>query len=113
MKRLALGIVLTTAMTLLLWGLWNPRVAVAGGLFGLLATGIHLAATAALKPGLTGSLGTLVRRWSVGMSLRLLGAVIWAVAATTNREAFPPLPTAIAFLGVLVPLLFMEIRLLK
>jgi hypothetical protein len=36
-----------------------------------------------------------------------------ALAVTLDRALFPPLPTAFAFLGVLVPLLFMEVRLVR
>jgi hypothetical protein len=39
--------------------------------------------------------------------------VLVGVAVTLDPERFPPLPTAFAFLGVLVPLLFLEVRLVR
>jgi hypothetical protein len=47
------------------------------------------------------------------MLLRGLGVALVAVAVTLDRSLFPPLPTAFAFLGVLVPLLFLEVRLVR
>jgi hypothetical protein len=39
--------------------------------------------------------------------------VLIVVAVMTHRELFPPLPTAFAYLGVLIPLLFGETYLSK
>ena len=47
------------------------------------------------------------------MGLRLGGAGALALAVIARPAAFPPLPTAVGYLGVLVPLLFTEIRFLK
>jgi hypothetical protein len=55
----------------------------------------------------------LAKAWSVGMGLRLGGAVLWMLAVLLRGDVFPALPTAIGFLGVLIPLLFTEIRFLK
>ncbi len=52
-------------------------------------------------------------RWGMGMGLRLLGVMLFAAAVLANRELFPPLPTAFGYLGVLLPLLFMEARLVR
>jgi hypothetical protein len=35
------------------------------------------------------------------------------VAILLDRERFPPLPSAVGFLGVLIPLLFLEVRLAR
>jgi hypothetical protein len=49
----------------------------------------------------------------MGMGLRFGGLVAFAVLVATDRERFPPLPSALGLVGVLIPLLFMEIRLLR
>jgi hypothetical protein len=47
------------------------------------------------------------------MGLRLLGVVAIAVAAGLDPAHFPPLAAALGFLGVLLPLLFYEVRLIR
>jgi hypothetical protein len=43
----------------------------------------------------------------------LLGVALVAILVTLDPTHFPPLPTALGFLGVLVPLLFLEVRLVR
>jgi hypothetical protein len=43
------------------------------------------------------------------MALRLGGVVLFAAAVFGWRAVFLPLPTAVGFLGVIVPLLFLEL----
>jgi hypothetical protein len=112
-KRLALGLSLTAVAAALLGATSRWQVAVAGTGFGLLATGIHLAAIRLLRPALGGSVKQLAARESLGLALRLAGAGVWLAAALADPETFPALPTAGAYLGVLMPLLFMEIRFLR
>ncbi|MBI2615457.1 MAG: hypothetical protein HYW52_07270, partial [Gemmatimonadetes bacterium] len=81
--------------------------------FGLLATALQLVAAALVRPALGGPFAALVRRWGMGMGLRLAGVVLFAALATLDRELFPPLPSALGYVGVVVPLLFLETRLLK
>jgi hypothetical protein len=85
----------------------------AGGFFGLLATVIHTAAVMALKRVWNAPFRELARGWGIGMGLRMGGAVVWMGAVLVREDLFPPLPTAIGFLGVLIPLLFTEMRFLK
>jgi hypothetical protein len=47
------------------------------------------------------------------MGLRLGGVAVLAAAIVMNRSVFPPLPSALGFVGVLVPLLFLEVRLVR
>jgi hypothetical protein len=108
-----LGVLLTLIVALLLWVGWDGRTALAGGAFGLLATVIHVGAVAALKEVWDAPFRELARGWGIGMVLRLAGAVVWMAAVLLRGESFPPLPTAIGYLGVLIPLLFTEIRFLK
>ncbi len=113
MKLVGLGILLTFLVTLLLWVGWDSHAALAGGAFGMLATVIHVGAVAALRRVWNAPFRQLARGWGIGMGLRLGGAVIWMAVVLLWGEWFPPLPTAIGYLGVLIPLLFTEIRFLK
>lgn len=105
------------ALTVLVAGIvglgWGWGTAGAAAAFGVLATAIHLAAVAVLKPAMGGPFERLAKRWAVGLALRLGGAVIFGAAAVWRPDVFPPLPVAIGYLGVLVPLLFTEMRFLK
>jgi hypothetical protein len=99
--------------TLAAWWWWGPGGVPAVWVFGLLATAIQLAAVAWLKPALGAPFPVLLKRWGAGMGLRFGGLVAFAVLVAADRERFPPLPSALGLVGVLIPLLFMEIRLLR
>lgn len=92
---------------------WGRGAIVAAIVFGLLATAIQLAANALVRPALGAPFGVLVKRWGIGIGLRLGGVAAFAVGVSVNREMFPPLASALGYVGVIVPLLFMEIRSLK
>lgn len=113
MKLAGLGLGLTALMAAVAWLVWGSGAMFAAAWFGLLATALQLVAVALLRPALGGSFGALVRRWGMGMGLRLFGVVLFAALVTVNRELFPPLPSALGYVGVVVPLLFLETRLLK
>ena len=113
MKTVWLGLGLTVVVTATLT-LINGRQALVPGLtYGGLATINQLAAVLMIKPVLDAPLNDLMVRWSFGMGLRLVGVGLFVVAVLLSRDIFPPLLTAIAYLGVLVPLLFTEIRMIK
>jgi hypothetical protein len=107
------GLGLTAGLAGIGWDVWGREAVVPIVAFGLLATAIQLAAVAALRRGMDAPFRVLVTRWSLGVGLRLTGIVIFAVAVVMDREMFPPLPSALGYLGVVVPLLFMETRFLK
>ena len=113
MKTLWLGLILTGVVTAILALTFGRQAVVAGLFFGILATVLQLAAVLVVKPVIEGPTNELMKRWGVGMGLRFLGVVLFLVAVLWSRDIFPPLPTAIAYLGVLVPLLFTELRLIK
>ncbi len=83
------------------------------GIGGAVALAAQLAAVALLRPVMRAPQPVFMARWLAGMGLRALalGAVL-AVAAT-HRAALAPLPASLGFLGVLLPLLFLETRFLK
>lgn len=107
------GAGLTGLVTVTLWLAFGPEAIVPGIGFGALATGIQAAAVAVVRPAVDQPFERFVARWGVGMGFRMGGIVLFVVAALIDREHFPPLPTAFAYLGVLVPLLFTETRFLR
>jgi hypothetical protein len=113
MKELRLGIAFTVIATGLLWLAWDETALLPGVVFGLLATGIQLVSVALVRPVISGETVRLLKRWGVGMLLRLVGVALVAVAVMLDPIRFPALPTALGFLGVLVPLLFLEARLVR
>lgn len=113
MIEVGIGLGLSAGISLLSWWVWDGTAALAAGWFGVLATGLHLTAVALLKPALRGSYRMLMARWSMGMGLRLLGVVVYLVLTAWKRDMVPPLPAAIGYVGVLLPLLFSEMRLLR
>ena len=113
MKLVGFGLLLTVFLAALIGLGWGAQAAIAGGAFGLLATAIHVVSVAALKRACDAPFKELAKGWGVGMALRLGGAAVWMAAVLLRGDLFPPLPTAIGFLGVLIPLLFTEIRFLK
>jgi hypothetical protein len=113
MKALGLGIALTLLVSSLLVLGWGQDALLPGLIFGLIATTIQTVSVALVRPVFNGETVRLLKRWGWGMLLRGLGVALVAVAVTLDRTLFPPLPTAFAFLGVLVPLLFLEVRLVR
>ena len=110
MKLFGLGLVLTAVVTGVLWATWGRTAILPGVCLGLVATAIQLAARAVVMPARSASLDKFVGRWALGMGLRFAGVVLVAIAVVADRALFPPGPTAFGFLGVLVPLLFLELR---
>ncbi len=108
-----IGTALTAGVTGTLWVFWGPQAIVPGLVFGALATLIQFAAIKAVRPAWEAEFSVFVSRWGLGMGLRLVGVLLFLAAVLVNRELFPPVPTAFAYLGVLIPLLFMELRFLK
>ena len=113
MKAFMLGTSLTAVMTLVGWLGWGRAAVLATITFGLVATAIQFTAVRALKPAMSGPFPALVKRWAAGTGLRLLGVVLFATAVVMDPVHFPPLPTALGYLGVVVPSLFLETVLAK
>lgn len=109
----ALGVLLTAVMTGLLWAGFGEVAVLPAVTFGLISTAIQLFAIRSLKAGWVGSNREFLQGVGVGMALRMLGVVLVLVAIVADRGRFPPLPTALGFLGVLIPLLFLEVRFVR
>lgn len=78
--------------------------------FGLLATLVQMAAGEALAARRGGTPADLLKGYGIGMGLRLVSLVILMVVLVARRDTIEALPTALGFLGVLIPLLFLEVR---
>ncbi len=110
MKVIGWGVGLTVGVTGILWLIWGNQALVPGLSFGLFATAAQVAAAIYMAPAWEANFDVFLRRWIVGMVLRLVGVVLVFVAIAVRPELFPPLPTALGYLGVVVPLLFTERR---
>lgn len=87
---------------------WIPGLVMGGA-----ATGIELVAARWLVRGLASSTREAMQGFVAGMLFRLVGIGLYAGLVAWNREIFAPLPTAFGFLGVLIPLLFLETRFIR
>ncbi len=102
MKRLgilaALGVGLVVVATLV-----GGKPAAVGGGVALIA---QLWAVALLRPKMRAPNPEFMARWLGGMGVRLLGVGVVLIVSAT-------LPALLGYLGVLLPLLFLETRFLK
>jgi len=113
MKHLAAGLTLTAVVTaLLVWG-FGEAALIPGLVFGALATAIQMAAGVFLRRAAGKPFEQLLKAWGMGMGLRVLGMFLFLAAVLADRTVFPPVPTALAFVGVLIPLMFSDIRTIR
>ena len=101
----ALGAVLVIVVTV-----FGGAPAAIGGAAALAA---QLAAVALLRPAMQAPQPVFMSRWLGGMGVRVLALGVVLAVAATHRAALPPLPASLGFLGVLLPLLFLETRFLR
>jgi hypothetical protein len=91
----------------------GSQAAIGAGCFAALAILIQVTAIALIQPVKQAAPKLFIKRWGIGMGLRLLGVVAIALAAGLDPAHFPPVASAIGFLGVLLPLLLFEVRLVR
>ncbi len=48
--------------------------------------------------------------YAIGFGLRVVGIVVLGILVTVRRELFPPVPSAVGYLGTVIPLLYLETR---
>jgi hypothetical protein len=94
----ALGVGLVAVATLL-----GGKPAAIGGGIAVIA---QLWAVALLKPKMRAPNPEFMARWLGGMGIRLLGVGVVLIVSTT-------LPALLGYVGVLLPLLFLETRFLR
>jgi hypothetical protein len=85
----------------------------AAGIGGAVALGAQLGAVALLRPAMRAPQPVFMARWLGGMGVRALAVGLVLAIAATHRAELAPLPTSLGFLGVLLPLLFLETRFLR
>lgn len=66
-----------------------------------------------LRPKMRAPNPEFMARWLGGMAIRFLALVAVAVWAVTHRSSIPPVPALLGYIGVLLPLLFLETRFLR
>ena len=94
----ALGVGLTTVATLL----GGKPAAIGGGV----AVAAQLWAVALLRPKMRAPSAEFMARWLGGMGVRLLGVGVVLIVSRT-------VPALLSYVGVLLPLLFLETRFLR
>lgn len=110
-RRLLWGAVGTAGVTALAWFCWGMDGAKSALLFGAIATGIQLLADRlARRLGVAATVDRL-KVYAIGVVLRFGGVALIGVAAFKGGEAFSPPGAALGYLGVLLPLLYLETRL--
>jgi len=102
---LGLGLLLVVLV-----GWLGGRGAVIGGAAALVT---QLGAVALLRPAMQAPQREFMARWLGGMGIRVLSLGGLLAVAATHQAALPLVATTLGFLGVLLPLLFLEIRFLK
>lgn len=112
-KTAGLGALLTALVAAGFWIGQGPAAGRAGAMFGGLAVVVQTVAVRLMGPAVGGPVHRQFQRHGLGMGLRLLGVVALPVAVVVDRVAFPPIPSAFGYLGVLLPLLFLETRLFR
>ena len=70
-------------------------------------------AVALLRPKMGAPTPEFMGRWLGGIAIRFVALGALMIWAATHRASLPPLPAALGFLGVLLPLLFLETRFLR
>ena len=112
-KTAALGAALAGVVAATAWAVWGAGAAFAAGGLGLTAAVLQTLAVVLLQPRLRSPSGPFMKRWMLGTALRFAGVVMVGAAVWLDRTTFPPLPSAVGFLSVMVPLLFFEARLIR
>lgn len=105
------GITILVAAILVAW-LGRPAL-VPAVVMGAAATGIEFMATRWLVRGLRSSPRETMQAFTAGMLFRLVGVGLFAGLAAWDRGTFPPLATGLAYVGVVIPLLFLEARFIR
>jgi hypothetical protein len=104
--------ILTAATGATAWLIWGPNAVVGTLLFGILATAVQAAATVFVRRAAGAPFPVFMKQWGIGMGFRLTGLVAFAVAVALRPEVFQPVPSALGYVGVVIPLLFLETRFL-
>lgn len=89
--------------------LWGWPAATPALVMGFVATAIQVVAHRLLRRP-TNPRSPFPAGWLWGMALRAAGIGVMVVLVLVDRERFAPLPAALAYVGVVVPLLLLELK---
>lgn len=110
-RRLLWGAVCTLVVSGVAVAIWGRGALVGAASFGAVATALQLVAAQLMartgKPAALDHLTVYV----IGVFLRLLGVVLFGVAVALDRATFAPWPSALGYLGTILPLLYLETKL--
>ena len=88
-----------------------------GGSAAVVGGGVALAAqlwaVALLRPAMRAPNPQFMARWLGGMAIRFAALAALLVWSVTHQATLPPVPAVLGFLGVVLPLLFLETRFLR
>lgn len=80
---------------------------------GGVAVAAQVWAVLLLRPKMRAPNPEFMARWLGGMAIRFLALAALAVWTITHPASVPPVPALLAYVGVLLPLLFLETRFLR
>ena len=109
MRSLAILAALGVALVAVAAAIGGKAAAIGGGV----AVVAQLWAVALLRPKMRAPNPQFMARWLGGIGIRFLAAGALLAWAATHRASLPPLPAVLGYLGVLLPLLFLETRFLR
>jgi len=109
-QRLQWGSAMALLLGLLALLIWGPVAARAAAIMGGVATAMQL--LAAWRMARTGKPAELdnLRVYLLGVGLRFVGVGVLALLAMRWPDFFPPLPSAMGYLGTVLMLLYLETR---
>ena len=85
----------------------------AAGIGGLIAVAAQAVAVGLLRPAMDAPQEQFFARWLGGMGVRALAVAALLAYAVTDRARLDPLAASLGYLGVLLPLLFLEMKFLR
>lgn len=91
----------------------GPAAVVPAVTCGAVAAVAQIGAAGLARRAYTAPFTRFLGAWALGVALRATGLVALAAAMLAAPAQFPPLPSAFGFLGVLIPLLMLELRLTR
>lgn len=106
-----MGLAAMIGVTLLMLVIDGSTGALAAATFAGVAVGLQLLAGVVTGRFVKSRGPDLMREHAIGMAFRVFGVALIAVAVTVDRATFPPGACAVGYLGAVLPLLWLETRL--
>lgn len=109
MKVALPGALLTALVVGVSWLAWGRAAVWPALVMGLVATAVQVTARHLMRRP-TNPRSPFPAGWLWGMALRATGIGVMLVLVLADREHFAPLPAALGYVGVVVPLLMLELK---